>query len=108
MQPVIHEREQDPRPLEIAKMLILSTAHVTLETSQRLPDGIEGLIAYEKGEYGWLIYVNAPHVVPLPADLQGVRDLARNHGCEWVMLDRDGDVIDALPSYDWEESANVT
>lgn len=106
--------------LEIAKLLTLSTAHITPETAKRLEAfcnpglrhtrdaclWLDGIVVYEKSEYGWFIYCGDAKDDPekfdaLPADLAYLIDFALTNDCLWLCLDRDGDVVDDLVSYDW-------
>jgi hypothetical protein len=95
--------------MDIAKILTLSTAHVTSETcNEYLPFG-NPLTAYPKGEYGWFIFAGEPDAYhherkvegDVPADLMAALDLARQQGCDWLCLDRDGDETEELPTFDW-------
>lgn len=97
---------------EIAKMLVLSTAHLSEQTCLAyLPDCRPGkvleepIIAFEKGEYGWFVHVSeAPadsEGPDVPLELRSAIHVARREGCQWIMFDRDGDTIDELPTYEW-------
>lgn len=92
--------------MEIAKMLVLSTAHLTEDTCNRyLPDHLH---AYAKADYGF--FLNVPTERPdfdagYPADLVHVLAFAAGAGCDWVMFDQDGPDIAALPVYDWDTVA---
>jgi hypothetical protein len=94
--------------LETPRMLVLSTAHITYKTSQALANGLGCIPAgVARREYGWIIPIYkqwAEHEEgddPVPADLIAIRDFAVANGCTWICLDQDGDILDALPSYDW-------
>lgn len=108
--------------LEIHKMLTLSTAHITPETANQLDEYLgyfaeedpnhrpaeepeqqfEGLAVYPKAEYGWFIYIgHADGAEGLPADLAYLIGFTQQQGCLWLCLDRDGDVVDDLISYEW-------
>ncbi len=90
--------------MEITKCLTISTAHVTENTAQKLsrdPNTNElGLCVYEKGEHGYWIVVPDYRVV-IPADLAACLELARKNDCRWLCLDRDGEEVHELPTYDW-------
>lgn len=107
--------EPAPSPLETSRMLVLSTAHITQETSQRLFDKCGDHLTYDdrdalpvvflKGEYGYLLPLigeddDRERWAAIP-DLAAIRTLAEANGCTWIMLDRDGEMVDELPSYDW-------
>lgn len=93
--------------LEIHKTLVLSTAHMTLEDSEIIPFAHNvGLVVYELEEYGWLIYVN-PEMLDI-ARLNDFSDafkqaikLAQDNECAYLRFDRDANVVDELPSFDW-------
>ena len=97
--------------LETPKMLVLSTAHIRRSTSDNfdlLTDDVPDIF-YEKkaptADYGlgWFIPIGPEiewsHMVS--DDLVAIRKLAEAQGCTWIMLDRDGDIIEELPTYEW-------
>lgn len=94
--------------LEIHKMLVISTAHVSLETKELL-EGAEFIDAAEVpltltwGDYGWLIYAEAEPEEEngFPDDLQRCMDFSKKHDCPWLRLDCDGDQVDGLEHFDW-------
>ena len=107
-----------PKQPEIVNMLVLSTAHISLETSQWLtedaaknlasitdPGGPLGVLNSMSGSYGWI--TSAPgddkyrEELVVPSDLKKVLDFAAAMGCGYVYFDRDGEVIDDLPKFDW-------
>ncbi|WP_242120214.1 hypothetical protein [Sphingomonas lacusdianchii] len=93
---------QDARPIDptIEPMLVLSTAHITQETCNTFLPTYPGP-AWEKGEYGWFIYVPEDVDETLPVDLAACMALARAKSAFWIMLDRDEAQIDGLPVFDW-------
>ena len=104
---------QEGKPsLEIHKMLVLSTMHVSQSTAELLDIGCPSIhnghcadgIGYPKGDYGWFVYVpeEPEQDSDIPADLLAVVvAFARAQACNWVMFDRDADKIDDLPVFDW-------
>lgn len=108
--------------LEIEKMLVLSTGHVSEETANRLPRGHADMAgddfnesddipewgpAFARAE-GWLFRVprmadnGEPDDLPgTPEDLARVFMFARENGCDWVMLDCDGPQVNTLPFHEW-------
>lgn len=93
--------------MEIARILTLSTAHITSETADLL-DNAENhidLTIYPKGEYGWFIYISddIEKVFNVPVDLKKCLVFANHHKCKWLCLDRDGNTTIALPMYIWED-----
>lgn len=88
--------------MEVCKMLTISTAHISAETAELLDyDEIEGVVAYNKGGYGWFIYTDAREANAIPADLRRVLDAAYEAGCEVLCLDNDGERLSTLPVYQW-------
>lgn len=92
--------------MEISRMLTLSTAHITEETAIGLTaaaknmDSSIDLCVYEKGEYGFLIHI-PDEEYEAPSDLRDCIELADNNHCQWLCLDRDGDVTEKLHVYAW-------
>lgn len=95
--------------LETPKMLVLSTGHVTKETNDRFTNGEAGVTFYPKAyPDGELVGFILPLVKGypwdrenVPAELHAIRAMAEEAGCTWIMFDRDGEIVEALPSYDW-------
>lgn len=85
--------------LEITKMLTISTAHITEETNRLLCDG-EVEAAYYALDGGWLVLSYGPDD-SVPKDLEACLALAEENGCEWLRLDRDGQIVDGLEVFDW-------
>jgi hypothetical protein len=108
--------------MSIETMMCLSTGHVTRETAEALeqwvenqsysdpnerphdtPEWVDDLIAYPHGEYGWMIcvvgFTDGPEGPP--EDMLYCIEHAKNSGCDWLLLDRDAELIDELPSFDW-------
>lgn len=90
----------------IAKVLTLSTAHVTETTAKKLAryaeTDSEMPVAYDLETYGWLVYTgDMSNETTWPDDLRTIVAFARNHSCLWIKLDRDGETVDGLPTYEW-------
>lgn len=97
--------------LETPKMLVLSTAHIRQETDTNfrlMTDDVPSIFypkvfQNEGVEYGWFIPLiegdEWSHTVS--DDLVAIRKLAEEQGCTWIMLDRDGETTEELPTYDW-------
>lgn len=86
---------------EIAKMLVLSTAHLTPECCNEHLKNNDGPW-YEKADYGWFVHVVTEGWEEFPSSLLDCLGHAENLGCEWVMFDRDAPTIPDLTIYDWE------
>lgn len=104
----------------IHRYLDLSTAHLDGETAELLNGGhrlVEGDVVYgpvflqvcsndDSEEYGWLMPVlEQPEFIEAEKHYpQCIRDclaLARRHECNYIRFDRDGEVAEELPVYDW-------
>lgn len=86
----------------IYNTLDISTAHIGPFSANWLnSDTIDNLIIYPKGEYGWFIHV--PEDIPhnLPVDIKYALKHAKIMNCQWLCIDRDGDIIPELATYDW-------
>ena len=102
------------KDLEIAKMLTVSTAHLTKEDVRYLElagsSDYGDLTVYEKrfhGQcyenlYGWFVY--APDDLNernAPENLRHILTFAKNNECDWICFDEDGCVVKELNTYDW-------
>ena len=101
--------------MEIAKMLTISTAHIRKETAEFIDkvcedNNLSNLGVYNKTakyigsieHYGWFIYCNVDLPdLNVPKDLLKVMCFARDNNCDWLCLDRDGEIIDGLDEYEW-------
>lgn len=93
--------------MQIDKMLILSTAHISEIEMQRISDDeAPGFVVYPN-DYGAFVLVDRypgyseatePDTMPR---LSAVAGYARGNGCNWIKLDADADTVDALPTFDW-------
>lgn len=96
--------------LEIARSLVLSTAHMHPATARdwmpRCPWS-----CFEKGDYGWFMHVcddvgiTEAHDVPL--EIRSAIHVAKREGCQWIMWDCDGPLVAELPEYDWAASLPI-
>ncbi len=87
--------------METTKMLALSTGHMREETLENMLN-IEGVIAYEKGDYGFFVYV--PDRLDLedydiPEDLFACLSFAMQNEFGWINFDRDVEPIAELRYY---------
>jgi hypothetical protein len=88
--------------VEIEKMLVLSTSHLTEQTCNGwFEKHKEDFPCYEKIGAGWFVHVVVDGVTEYPDDLQKCISLAIEIKCDWIMFDRDGPVLEYLLSYDW-------
>lgn len=91
--------------LEIHKVLVLSTAHMTEEDSVKLQAEC-GPAHYELGEYGWLVLVDAKvlersDITEFSYGFKQSVLLAQGAGCDWLRFDRDANKIDSVVTYEW-------
>lgn len=91
---------------EINKVIVFSTAHITLHDSKLLP----GLSSCHNYEYGAFVYVPADDRDDRLQDgkfrafsdaFLNLMRQARNEGCCWLQLDADGPTYDHLPTFEW-------
>lgn len=93
--------------LEITKMLTISTTHLTEDDAVYLVracnwDDINELVVYEKGDYGWFVYIpNDLNEYNLSENLKYILAFAKNNECDWICFDEDGCVVKELNTYDW-------
>lgn len=88
--------------MEIYKMLVLSTGHISKKTAHLLDMNDAGVVVYPKDEYGWFVVVSdwIDHE-NIPDDLKKCLELAERHGCDWLCLDCDGKLVPDLATYKW-------
>jgi hypothetical protein len=91
----------------IRTILDLSTAHLPAHLGGRALSGEDGVIAYELEGYGWLMWVppdpdgHAADHPALPAQVLAIQRYASERGCDFVLFDRDADILSDLPTWDW-------
>lgn len=95
--------------LDIAKMLTISTAHITAETADLLGNHSSRLnreLSTIDTSFGWIIYC-APLTYDyieenaVPNDLLACMKFACKNNCEWLRLDSYAETVDKLPTYSW-------
>lgn len=91
----------------IGKFLDICTSHLTQDTVDDLDKGFYTYVPVYSYEEGMFIVVpdefedkDKPH----PDDLGILFKFARDKGITLIRLDRDGEEIDELPTYDWRSS----
>lgn len=106
----ITEREiTEDHTLETPRMLVLSTSHITKETDSNFENNTDDVPTFYPKTYwdgekvGYIIPLvrDYPWSHMISADLVAIRKVAEAAGCTWIMLDRDGEQIEGLPTYDW-------
>lgn len=95
--------------MEIEKVLVCSTGHVTEAEAQAF-DSQSSTLRYMTGEYGWLVLVPqfdadgntvAPVIEGASESLQAVLTKAFQENCRWARFDRDADPIEGIETHAW-------
>lgn len=93
---------------DLRRFIVLSTSHVSAATAKRLEDTpVEDwpCLGGPYGGYGWFLYAHDENAGTgddeIPADLFAVMAWVRKQGCDYLLLDCDGDEVEGLPTYDW-------
>ena len=94
----------------VRRFLDLSNAHLSNEDRALL----EACAGHDTGEllcattpYGWFVF--ACEERPQISDtLWALFEEARQHGCEYLLFDRDAAEIDGFPVFDWETEKATT
>lgn len=107
--------------MSVVKMLDISTVHITKSDADLLEADAAGIIAYDKSSYkdgelddryGWFIHVPDQTIdvedcqyscreAGMSEAFVNLVGYAHKQGCYWICLDRDGDDIDDLPTFEW-------
>lgn len=93
-------------PVNIEKIITLSTRHIRPETAKSLDYELNNdamfIVVYAKEDFGWFIKVPEDfNEIDVPYDLMQCLLFARDLGCSWLCLDRDGQELYYLPRYFW-------
>lgn len=90
--------------LTIHRLVVISTGHLTTATTKMLEEKPNSDWPFAGGryaDYGWFVYAHDEDAGAddhrIPQDLFSIMTLARRHGAGYVLLDCDGDRIEALP-----------
>ena len=99
----------------IQPMMLLSTAHLTLPTQERLNQWCRSIDLTHRmtttsapffmgpTDFGWLVYctTETEHDAVIPADLRECMDYALRHGCYYLLFDSETvDARDDLPVHE--------
>lgn len=89
------------------KYLEISTAHLKQKTLEGL-NAMEPPYTYEceEGIFMSVPDKNETNISDMPKDLRILLQYAWINGIDLIRMDRDADVIDDIPVYDWEKEAN--
>lgn len=100
------------KKLGFQKMLVLATSHVSDSTRHVLdgdhPDfdggtGPFNVLPWES--YGWIVWAD-PEELPNPKrfpEMEAIRKLARDNGCQWIRFDCDAAEVEGLPTHEWTD-----
>ncbi len=98
--------------MQIEKMIVISTGHLTEKVAEILDEAamdappyceLEWAPAFTR-DHGWLFHV--PKLEDMletdpPECLRNIFAFARAAGCDWVMLDSDGERVEGMPWHEW-------
>lgn len=91
--------------LEVQKLAIISTSHISEQTSNWLDRRFDEDPGPNGGRtpFGYFLYVPSEDncIDTYPQDLLNVFAFARSHGIYYLYLDRDGEPVDDLETFDW-------
>lgn len=96
-------------PPEIGAHLILSTAHITVKSSEilnrwaALPAELQSMMVASTW-YGWFLSsfeVEGEAALAVPAEIAEIQRFARSLGCQYILLDCDGEEVADLPTFSW-------
>lgn len=94
--------------LEVRRVVVISTSHVSRATATMLdqtPPPEWPCVGGNYADYGWFIYAHDDNCGAgdqrIPDDLFDVMTWARAKGFANILLDRDGDEVDDLKTFEW-------
>lgn len=95
--------------MEFGRYVVLSTAHVRCATAElltgwALQPPTDQPLAVASTQYGWFLptrLLSDPDDPRLPEELRGLLAFGRELGCDYVLLDCDGDRSGTLPVFPW-------
>lgn len=94
--------------LPILKCLDLSTGHITQSDDRLLDAAVKNpacRITIYPTDCGWIIPIDDETdwtiIGGLSEGFLGLVDIALQNDCAMLCLDRDGPLIDSIPSFDW-------
>jgi hypothetical protein len=111
--PVAHAQAVHvPPPLEIARMLVLSTMHMSPATAANWMPHCPWT-CYDKDDYGWFMHVcddvGITEAEGVPAEIRSAIHVAKRENCAWIMWwDCDGPLVDELPEYEWGDAPRTS
>ncbi|NKX37329.1 hypothetical protein HGG70_05195 [Rhodobacteraceae bacterium R_SAG4] len=87
----------------IERILVLSTAHMSEEESKLFEETQHMLIPAFKRDEGFIFHTSTVGICydKLSPGWAQIYQIATERNCAWIMFDRDADVIDGIPTFDW-------
>lgn len=90
---------------QVESMLVVSTAHMTEEEGRAVTSGDHWAKPTFARDEGFMFHRDSlsqeGDSITLSAGFFGCIKRAHDLGCDWIMFDCDGDVIEDIPSYEW-------
>lgn len=95
--------------MEIGKHLVLSTAHIRYKSAELLDNwtnapAAEQPVPVASTPWGWFVPTKPAHgrdLAELPDELAAILAFGRSLGCDYVLLDSDGPLVEQLPEFPW-------
>ena len=92
---------------DITKMVTISTGHIKESTVEFLDNSL--ILSIYRTPYNYTIWIENDTKnyfedckTEIPNDLWACIMFAHNLDCQWLCLDGDGEIVDELPVYEWE------
>ncbi len=93
-------RDAKGHPYQVDSALVLSTAHLTRKTSERIErDHPDMPSAALMPDYGYFVWVDADWTSDACPELVNVMRFAAARGCQWIRFDCDGPEVAELPLF---------
>lgn len=94
---------------EIQKIVVFSTTHITEGDNNRLEyeatfKNESSSLIVDKFEYGYYIHIPSEfsELIHIHSEaLQNLLMIAKDIGCQYLKLDRDGQTYENIETYDW-------
>ena len=95
-------KDSGKEALEISRVLVISTAHISYKTAKLMDmDAISfGLNSVGDSGYNILI-VGWDEYIDMPQDLKNCMKFAAENDCDWLYLDNDAHIVPRLIVYEW-------
>jgi len=100
-----------PPALEIARILVLGTIHMSPATAANWMPHCPWA-CFDKDDYGWFMHVcddvGITEAEGVPAEIRSAIHVAKRENCAWIMWDCDGPQVDELPEYEWGDAPRTS